>query len=195
MRRAVKRGDSPIVARRLQYLSGNSTNNKKIAELLFDEQKGFCAYTDEYISRTDARDIEHFDPTIKGSPGDGYQNWFLVKHQWNKEKSEKWDEFQPVLHPTAHDFEERVIYLSGDYMAESVHDSEAVNVVKLLKLDDPALAEKRRRYIKRKRAEMDAYGHDPVTFFTDLLEADHCQVSYLRAIKVEFGIDLWPLLT
>ena len=68
-----------------------------VAKILLDEQKKFCAYTDEYVSRTDAKDIEHFNPTLKGTPEDNYYNWFLVKHQWNKEKSYKWQEFQPIL--------------------------------------------------------------------------------------------------
>lgn len=86
MRRAIKYPDSKIVEKNLNYISGNSTNNKKIADLLFEEQKKFCAYTDEYISRTDAADIEHFNPTLKDTHDDNYNNWFLVKHQWNKEK-------------------------------------------------------------------------------------------------------------
>ena len=104
MRRATKNPESTILAKNMQYLVNNSSNNKKIASILFEEQKNYCAYTDEYISRTDAADIEHFNPNFKGSPEDRYYNWFLVKHQWNKEKSQKWDEFQPVLHPTASDF-------------------------------------------------------------------------------------------
>ncbi len=93
MRKAVKNPNSKILADRLMYASGDSNNNKKIATLLFSEQKKFCAYTDEYISRTDAKDIEHFDPNLKDTPQDNYNNWFLVKHQWNKEKSYKWEHF------------------------------------------------------------------------------------------------------
>src|SRR5215207_3899824 len=105
MRRGHKNSESEILAKGIAYISTNSSNNKKISEILFTEQKGFCAYTDEYISRTDARDIEHFNPTLKDTSEDNYNNWFLVKHQWNKEKSYKWSEFQPILHPTADDFE------------------------------------------------------------------------------------------
>lgn len=122
MRKAHKYPDSKIVTDKLRYVSGNSTNNKKIADILFEEQKKFCAYTDEYISRTDAKDIEHFNPTLKDNAQDDYHNWFLVKHQWNKEKSYKCNDFQPILHPTATDFEERIIYINGDYIAKSNSD-------------------------------------------------------------------------
>ncbi len=194
MRKAFKNPDSIIITENLKYVSGNSGNNKKIAEVLLKEQKKFCAYTDEYISRTDAKDIEHFNPTLKDTPEDNYYNWFLVKHQWNKEKSYKWENFQPVLHPTANDFEERVVYIDGDYFASSDVDIEAKNIISLLKLDDAELADKRKRYIARKREEIKAFGQDALTFFSTLIENDTCQVSYLRAIKEEFKIDIWEIL-
>ena len=86
MRRAVKYPDSEIVRNHLNYKPTNSSNNKKIAQILLKEQKKFCAYTDEFISRTDSTDIEHFDPSLKNTVDDNYNNWFLVKHQWNQEK-------------------------------------------------------------------------------------------------------------
>jgi hypothetical protein len=194
MRRIFKNPESQIIKNHLTYIPKNSGNNKKIGIILFVEQKKFCAYTDEYLSRTDATDIEHFNPTLKGTPKDNYDNWFLVKHQWNKEKSYKWDKFQPILHPTAKDFEQRVVYLDGDYIANDNRDKEAKNVISLLKLDDPILANKRKRYIKRKIGEIAAYGQNPLTFFSALINEDTCQISYLRAIKEEFKVDLWEIL-
>jgi len=191
MRRAIKNPDSEIISKGLQYLAGNAANNKKIKEVLLVEQKMFCAYTDEFISRTDAADIEHFNPTLKGTALDNYQNWFLVKHQWNKEKSKKWEKFQPVLHPAAADFEERIIYDSGDYISNSSEDTEAINLISLLKLDDARLATNRKKYIARKRDDMKAYGQDAATFFDVLLNVYPMQISYPRAIKEEFGIDIW----
>ncbi|HMR86944.1 MAG TPA: HNH endonuclease domain-containing protein [Saprospiraceae bacterium] len=87
MRRQVKSQNSEIQQKGLVY----PNNRTQIANILFAEQKGFCAYTEEYIERTDAEDIEHFNPTLKGTDDDGYENWFLVKHQWNSEKSTKWE--------------------------------------------------------------------------------------------------------
>jgi len=194
MRKAFKGEGSKILTEHLKYTAGDSNNNSRIAIILFSEQKGFCSYTDEYLSRTDARDIEHFDPTLKGTNEDNYHNWFLVKHQWNSEKSTKWRNFQPVLHPTSSDFENRIMYLDGDYFATSENDIEATNLIKLLKPDDPALSEKRKKYIARKRKEITAFQEDSYSFFSNLLNDDYCHLSYLRAIKEEFGIDLWPIL-
>lgn len=194
MRRAIKYHDSEIVLNHLKYKSTNSSNNKKIAHILLKEQKKFCAYTDEFISRTDSTDIEHFDPSLKNTGDDNYNNWFLVKHQWNQEKSYKWKNYQPILHPTAEDFEERIIYLDGDYIAKSNEDIEAQNLISLLKLDDAGLADERKRYIKRKQEEIKIFGEDNKTFFAALLNEDVVGVSYPRAIKEEFGVDILAML-
>ena len=194
MRKAIKIEASKILADDLKYISNNSAHNKKIKEYLLLEQKGYCAYTDEYISRTDASDIDHFNPTLKNTDEDSYDNWFLIKNQWNKEKGSKWEKHQPVLHPTSEDFEERISYHQGDYFAKSEKDIEAFNLVSLLKLDDPSLAEKRKKYISRKRSDMEAYGEGAAVFFANLINDDNCEVSYLRAIKEEFDVDVWSML-
>lgn len=194
MRRVIKYPDSEIVEKNLLYKSNNSSNNKKIANILLSEQKKFCAYTDEFISRTDSTDIEHFNPTLKDTPNDNYNNWFLVKHQWNQEKSYKWENYQPILQPTAKDFEERIIYEDGDYITKSSKDIEAQNLISLLKLDDAGLADERKRYIKRKYEEIKLFGENNTTFFSTLINDDPARVSYPRAIKEEFGVDIWTML-
>jgi len=194
MRKVLKKIDSEITSNNLNYIEGNSRNNLKISKILYKEQKGFCIYTEEYLGRADARDIEHFNPNLKGTIQDSYSNWFLVKHQWNKEKSSKWDDFQPILHPTAIDFDERIIYDSGDYRVSDLNDIEAINLIKLLKLDDIILADERKRYIQRKTKELLLYGETPENFFKVLIDDDIKQISYLRAIQQEFNIDIWNLL-
>jgi hypothetical protein len=194
MRRVIKNDDSEVRKSNLGYIEGNSNNNLKISKILYKEQKGFCVYTEEYLGRADARDIEHFDPTLKGTKKDSYSNWFLVKHQWNKEKSSKWEDYQPVLHPTANDFDERVVYDDGDYRVSDLNDNEAVNLINLLKLDDIILADERKKYIQRKTKELALYGESPEVFFKVLIDEDVKQISYLRAIDKEFNINIWSLL-
>lgn len=190
MRKAFKDPDSIILKNGLQYKAGNSADNKKIRTALYNEQAGFCAYTDEFISRTDAADIEHFNPTLKEQPTDNYYNWFLVKHQWNKEKSNKWQQYQLILHPTDDDFEARIIYTDGDYIPQSSNDTEAINLIQLLQLDDTVLAEKRKKYIQRKADEMKTANQEASDFFTVLFRADPCQINYPRAIKETFAVDV-----
>jgi hypothetical protein len=194
MRGAVKLADSKILSEALAYKKGNSKNNRKITEILLLEQKGFCAYTDEFISITDAEDVEHFNPSLKYTATDNYENWFFVKRKWNSLKSTKWDDFQPVLLPTASDFEKRIVYFEGEYLPSSISDNEAQNLILLLQLDNAALAKKRKQYIERKKNDMKEYNQTPLIFFSNLVKADPCQVHYTRAIKEEFGIDIFKML-
>jgi hypothetical protein len=194
MKRIIKKDTSEITKQNLNYIVGNSSNNKKISTILYKEQKGFCAYTEEYIGRSDAKDIEHFNPTIKGKNEDSYQNWFLVKHQWNIEKASKWGDYQPILHPTDSDFENRISYINGDYFLAESKDIKAKNLINLLQLDNILLADERKKYIKRKKAEMEIYDVDSTVFFKILINDDIKQVSYLRAIDKEFNINIWELL-
>jgi hypothetical protein len=194
MKRIQKKTDSEIVLKTLTYIVGNSANNKAISEILFKEQNGFCAYTEEYLGRADAKDIEHFNPKLKDTKHDNYENWFLVKHQPNKEKSAKWDDYQPVLYPTAEDFEKRIVYDGGDYRVNLVTDEEAKHLVQLLNLDDAILADERKRYIRRKRNDMMAYGSDAKTFFQNLIEDNIETVRYLRAIDEEFNVSIVEMI-
>ncbi|PWV54038.1 hypothetical protein [Chitinophaga sp. S165] len=193
MRKAIKDPNSTIIVDGLSYIPKNSANNKKIEAVLLQEQKNYCAYTDEYMGRPDAKDIEHFNPTLKNTQQDSYFNWYVVKHQWNKEKGSKWANFQPVLHPDSVDFEDRVLYYKGDYIAKS-NDIEASNLIKLLKLDDQVLADRRKRYIKNTRTLISIYGADEHSFFNDLIGRDPEQIHYPRAIKEEFKVDIWSML-
>ena len=193
MRRIVKDENSEIVSQKLKFKEGNLKNNKRISQILFKEQKGFCAYTEEYLGRADAKDIEHFNPTLKKNIQDSYLNWFLVKHQWNKEKSSKWGNFLPILLPTDIDFDNRIIYDNGDYRVFDSEDNEAQNLISLIKLDDLILADERKKYIRRKSNEIENYGVTNEEFFKILIEDDIKQISYLRAIK-EFKINIWDML-
>ncbi|OCB76637.1 HNH endonuclease domain-containing protein [Flavobacterium crassostreae] len=194
MRRIVKNPNSLVRKNELNYIEGNSNNNLKISKILYSEQKGFCAYTEEFIGRADAKDIEHFNPNLKNTPQDSYINWSLVKHQWNTEKSNKWDKYQPILLPTDSSFEDRIVYDNGDYRVSDSKDNEAFNLIKLIKLDDIILANQRKNYIKRKTSEIEKFGVSPEDFFQVLIDDDINQISYIRAIQEEFKINIWDMI-
>ena len=194
MRKVEKSETSQVLEQKLNYIEGNSANNSNISRILYQEQKGFCAYTEEYIGRADARDIEHFNPTLKGTDLDSYKNWSLVKHQWNKEKSSKWLKYQPILHITDDNFDDRIVYDNGDYRSANIDDDEAKNLIGLLKLDDVILADERKKYLKRKKIEIEIYKENEKDFFELLINEDIKQISYLRAIKEEFNINIWEML-
>ncbi len=190
MRRINKPDESLVLQQRLAYKVGG--DNSKLAQLLRDEQHSICAYTETYLGRTDKKDIEHFDPTLKDKPGDSYQNWFLVKAQWNGEKGRKarWDKNQPILHPTALDFEQRIVYDNGDYLEARADDREAINLIRLLKLDDPDLATERRAYLDNMKENLDLSGKTPQKYIDDLLLTKPSLIYFIRALEEEFSVTI-----
>jgi len=188
MRRIDKPSDSKILLDKLLYkVKGD---NKKIAETLCTEQNNICAYTETYLGRTDKKDIEHFNPTLKSTEADSYQNWFLVKAQWNSEKAVKWGSYQPILHPTDSEFEKRVVYFDSEYITASPIDQEANNLIKLLKLDDPELAIERRSYLENLKETLELSGKPSQQYIDDLLKTRPSLVYFIRAIQEELHIQV-----
>lgn len=192
MKRIDKPTDSTILNENIRYR--DRRDNSRLSELLHKEQLGFCAYTETFLGRSDKAEIDHFNPKLKGTTADNYSNWFLTKARWNSEKSNKWDKFQPVLYPTAGDFNERIVYDNGYYRSASANDVAAQNIIRLLKLDDPDLADERKRYIARKKDEIDNYGLSPDEFFKLLAEKDLNSIRFLRAIEEEFNISIYVIV-
>ena len=93
-----------------QYKNNDAVHNRKIRTVLEKEQNYFCAYTEDRLSATYARDTEHFNPTLKYTDRDTYRNWFAVSTKFNKEKSTKWADYQPIMHPTDINFDKRLWY-------------------------------------------------------------------------------------
>jgi hypothetical protein len=136
-------------------------------------------------------DIEHFNPTFKGKLEDGYENWFSVKHKPNNIKNSKW--IEPILHPCAEDFEERIIYLEGLFICNP-NDIAATNLINLLNLNDEIFVKDRLRYIKRRSERIAELNISATEYFKDRIEKDIDQIKYLRAIQEVFKIDIWKMI-
>jgi hypothetical protein len=191
MKRVVKNNNSRIVTDGLKYVVNG--DNTKLRTYLLEEQKGFCVYTETFLGRSDKKDIDHFNPTLKGKATDNYHNWFLVKSQWNSEKSNKWIDFQPVLHPTAIDFETRIVYNDGDYILSNQNDIEAKNLMSLIKLDDVGLATERKNYINRTKIEIKDFGNAK-DYFQFRVNIDINSIQFIRAIQEEFGVNVLEMI-
>ncbi len=189
MRKQHKLTDSPIIKNSWQY----PKHRTEIREQLLSEQHNLCAYTETYLAgRTDKKEIEHFNPILRNTDKDGYENWFLVKAQWNNEKGSKkrWlDHKPPFLHPTDKDFEDRIIYVDGEYLCRP-DDEEADKLIRFLKLDDIGLTEERKNYIARRKDAITQRGIDASTYFEELLVKEPNRVYFIRAIEEEFKIKI-----
>lgn len=185
MKRIIKNPNSPIITSNLSY---KKSNNSELSKILLNEQKNFCAYTEEYIGINDAVDIEHFNPNLKYNPNDSYHNWFMVKHKPNNLKRTNW--IEPILHPSSEDFEERLIYFD-DYFLHNPEDIETKNLIDLLNLNEEIFVKNRKKYIERRRDRMKEKQLNPTDYFKEKVNSELDSIKYLRAIQEEFGIDIW----
>ena len=191
MRKQIKPVDS--LARNTEYVKDG--DNSILRQILFNEQKGFCTYTETYLGRTDQKDIDHFNPSQDYNERNNYLNLFLCKSQWNKEKSNKWKEFQPVLSPLNNDFEDRISYDKELKLFEATdeNDVEATNLVKLLKLDNYDLSVERRKHIELCQELIKNY-ENPKEYFQKVIQTNVANLQFIRSLEKEFGIDIWIMI-
>jgi hypothetical protein len=192
MKKHVKREESK--AKNLQYISGEK--NTELRQALWSEQKGFCAYTETYLGRSDQKDIDHFNPSKDFTERNYYSNLFLCKSQWNKEKSDKWNSYQPILHPCSHNFSDRIVYNKDLklFEASNSEDQEAKNLVSLLKLDDHDLAVERKKYIDLCSELMGYYDNDPVKYFGTVIKTNVSNLQFVTSLEKEFNINVWEMI-
>lgn len=188
MKRIIKNPNSKIIEDKIIYKKGN---NKKLASILLQEQKNFCAYTEEYIGNNDAVDIEHFNPNLKYKVEDSFQNWFMVKHKPNNLKRTNW--IESILHPTDEKFEERLIYSDGYFLHEP-EDIETKNLIDLLNLNDEIFVKNRKKFIERRKDRINEKNIDSKTYFEEKISKEIESIKYLRAIQEEFKIPIWEMI-
>jgi uncharacterized protein (TIGR02646 family) len=188
MNRINKPDNSRVLKEGMTY----ENNKKLLIEVLKKEQNYVCAYTQAKFIATLADDVEHFNPYLKGEDNDNYQNWFAVSHKWNLMKGTKnakarWDEFQPVLHPTAEDFEERINYNDGVYECKD-NDVDAKHLIEYLNLNQENLVNDRKNHINGLKFIFEQCGNNLGELVNYLNNIDPNQKQYLRAIETEFLI-------
>ena len=188
MKRIIKNSDSEVILNDIKYKKGD---NSILGKILLKEQKNFCAYTEEYIGVNDAVDIEHFNPNLKYSNIDSYENWYMVKHKPNNLKRSTW--IEPILYPLDEHFESRLIYSDG-YFLHDPEDIEAKNLIDLLNLNDEIFVKNRKRFINRRKERISEKQISVYEYFTEKIENEIESLKYLRAIQEEFNIDIWNMI-
>lgn len=186
MKRINKNNNSKIIKQKLKYKPNNSENNKKIRIILEKEQNYYCAYTEYPISDIPiAREIDHFKPRrLLNKNEDNYYNWFVVSTFWNKQKSDKWIDFQPILKLDAQDFEERILYDDDIHTYYyKPNDTEAKNLIELLNLNDFRLSELRKNYIKTLLFKKKNFN----LTISELLEIE-TPIKFRRAVEIVLNI-------
>lgn len=179
-----KKEGSEIKERGLQYAI--PSNRKSIKEILLEEQKGFCAYSERYVQHTDQADIEHFDGRLKDTTNDGYENWYVVLSWMNSHKPKKIEPFLPILLPFNPLLKSRIRYDGGQFVEVSKDDLEAKRLVEYLGFNKYELVQDRNKHVGRLQM---LQGLLAPSEFDELLRKDNFYLSYASALKVELGID------
>ena len=183
--RQVKKVNSKIVTSGLKYTT-KSQKDKIIAQLL-KEQNNYCAYTEKQFTSVDARDIEHFNPNLKGSNRDGYSNWYGVFHLPNQKKSTKWAKYQPCLKPCSAKINRVYKYeeTTGIYKYH-INNIKAHNLAGLTGLNAPGLPKQRRDYIERLKYIENKQLSLGLTL-RDYLSKHPSDIHFRTAIETVFG--------
>jgi hypothetical protein len=183
-----KTPDSCVVAAGWQY----PRDAWAIRESLLNEQRGFCAYSEQFVRATDSCDVEHFDPRLKSTDRDSYWNWYTVLHWMNLHKPRDIRPFLPILEPHNPDVAGRIGYENGQFIALRNGDQEAENLIRYLGWNRPELAADRRRHVSRIRDVRGWFGEDIAGFLAFLRERPDC-LSFITALRVELGLDVSQL--
>lgn len=122
-----KDNNSIIVKKDLDYT--NQNQRKRIRDLLLEEQFGFCAYSERYALNTDSVHVEHFDPRLKNTDKDNYNNWYAVLAWMNEHKSKNIEKFLPILNPCSSDINNRIKYSNGEYKIVNENEKEFLEIL------------------------------------------------------------------
>lgn len=161
----------------------------KIRAALIDEQRGFCAYSERYIRNTDSSDVEHFDPRLKNTESDGYENWYAVLHWMNSHKPRKIEPYEPLLAPHTGEVTERIVYRDGLFEPASAGDQPAKNLINYLGWNKPEVYRDRQKHVNRIRAVRELFDGSNDEF-VEFLKTDPDNLSFATALAYELGLEL-----
>ena len=182
-----KSEDSIILAENWTYAT--KSHRSRIRGALLEEQQGYCAYTEDFMTPTHAIDVEHFNNTLKGTDNDDYWNWYAVNHKSNLKKLSI-VKFLPIMKPYDVTLKDRIFYADGEYQVFDKSDIEAENLISFLSWNDPALAERRADVVAHLRYVRDSlFGGDEDDFIAYLRKRPE-NLRFITVLRVELGIDL-----
>jgi len=183
-----KNNDSKILSDTLKY--SNVADRGAIRAELLKEQKGFCAYTEEYFKNSETKEIEHFYPKAENpDKEDDYFNWYLVKDHANKNRPRKIRDYLPIIQPSNSNLKNRLKYLKGTFrFEEDKNDMEIYNFIQFLNLNRYELVKDREKHLKRV-LNLRKMAKTEDEFF-ETLKSDNYYLSYITILEKELDIEL-----
>ncbi len=195
MKFLTKRADSGILTTGIVYkLKGDNTNLKN---LLVEEQKNYCAYTEKYLQPLDQVDVEHFDSAKKGTIADNYYNYYAVITTANKYKKDEKYIAASFLHNRFYQNEQelnvRIGFSNNIFFEKNENDVEARDFIDFLGLNHPKLSDERSKHVQRMKDHFSA-GNYTIEKIKGYFEKYKSELSFITALNTEFGYDFTELL-
>lgn len=192
-----KHTDSKILIENFVYKKNSPENNKKLKEMLLNEQKNFCAYTEKYISELDSIEVEHFNSSKKYN--DDYFNYYAVVRKSNEYKIKK-DKiylnnnfFSSLFFQDKEEFNNRILFVDNMYVETNEDDQEAKDLIDFLGFNHQKLFVQRLRHINRLRQNFKDANYSKnecIEYFKEYKE----DLSFITAIEKEFELDLLEII-
>ncbi len=190
-----KKADSIILAQGIVYKPKG--DNTKLRDLLINEQKNYCAYTEKYLQPLEQVDVEHFNSQLKKTIDDNYYNYYAVITTANKYKKDEQYRgasfFQNPFYQDSMKLNERISFSNNIYFEIDENDIEAKNFIDFLGLNHPKLSEERKRHVKRKAAHFQNAGFTLDKIIEHFKEYPE-ELSFITAVNAEFEFDFTELL-
>lgn len=189
-----KRKDSEILKDKIVYKKNATANNKRLLDLLLQEQKGFCAYTEHYVDvGVDTAEVEHLDATKKYS--DDYHNYYAVVRKANLRKIAKdrknirYTFFDSLFFQDPVALHSRIGYDGEIYFEKDANDVEARDFIDFLGFNDPEIVRSRIAHVNRLTEIFKAANYDKEQQ-QNYLSRHKKDLSYVTAIEYCLGLDL-----
>ncbi len=194
MRFAIKKANSKAIS--FVYKDGDNT---AIKEVLKEEQRNFCAYSERYLRKTDLGHIEHFDNRLKNTSGDNYYNYYFVL-AWANTSKPKIDNFLPIIKPEQafaknENETDRIFYdkATNKYEPINQNDVEAQNLIDFVDLNHQDLFEDRLKAVQR-IAKLQKISNLSTTDLEDAILDDPLYLDFITAIETHFRLRLFAQL-
>jgi hypothetical protein len=186
MRFLAKRADSKILASGITYRENSAANNLKLKNGLIAEQRGFCAYTEKYLTPLESAEVEHFNSAIKYK--DDYFNYYAVIRTANlykqDEKYKNASFFTSLFFQKSGELKARIGFESNIYFELDENDLEAREFIDFLNLNHPKLSEERKNHLSKLRDVFNGYDNDKILAHFMKYPDD---LSFITAVEKEFN--------
>lgn len=186
-----KRSDSTILAQNLTYQKNRPSTNLTLKQLLLEEQKNFCAYTEKYVEELDSVEVEHLNSAKKYN--DDYYNYYAVVRVPNLyKKDEAYADasfFESLFFQNAEQFNARIRFIDRMYEEIDESDIEARELIDFLGFNHDSLSRQRNRHVTRLKNRFEEAGYtqeQQLNYFREYPQ----ELSFITAIEHELGLDL-----